>query len=190
MILVQLSDFTGQYQLPRTNQSDAIFQSYIDREETLTIYKLLGQVLGDLIIAYLAANKTPSVIRYDNILNSFYIQNTTAFGSQFYARQTTNQEPPFYVSTGLKDLLINDIFYYYITETMGLKVTQAGIANAQVDTLNSVGASNTYRFAEQKWNKSGYDTWLAIWWRCFVYENSIYPEFQGILPIVKYGSLF
>ena len=189
MILIQPSDFVGQYQIAQNNNITPILQSYIDREEKRTIYMLLGQVLGDLIIAYLAANKTPAVARYDNIINSFYIQNNN-FGGLRYSRQTDNQSPAFYESSGLKDLLLCAAFYYYVTETSGMKSTQSGITSPKSDTSDGASQANIFRFAEQKWNKSGYDTWLAIWWRCCIYENSTYPEFTGVLPSVKYGSLF
>lgn len=189
MILVQLSDFTGQYQVARSNNIDPVLQSYIDREEKKTIYKVLGKELGDLIIAYIAANRLPNTPRYNNILDPFYLKNTT-FGNYFYGRQVDNLNPSFYESAGLKDLLINTIYYYYVTETSSMKSVQSGLANPEVDTATGASAANIFRFAEQKWNASGYDTWLAIWWRCYVFENSTYTEYLGTIPKVRYGSFF
>ncbi len=187
MILIALSDFKGQYQIARSVNLDPVLQSYIDREEKKTMYEVLGMELADKLIAYIA-NPTPAVARYDNILNSFYLQNNT-FG-RFYSRQSNNDCPPFYSSAGLKDLLINTIYFYYITETSGMKSVQSGVAGPAVDTAESASAANIYRFAEQKWNKAGFDTWLAIGWRCNSYESSVYPEYLGTVPKIKYGSFF
>ena len=188
MILVQVSDFVGQYQIALSNNNTPMLQSYIDREEKRTFYQVFGQPLGDLLIAYIAGGKSSAIARYDNILNPFYTQNTI-FGNYIYARQRDNQSPPFYESSGFKDLLLNTIYYYYITETSGMKSVQTGVANPNIDTATGLSSANIFRFAEQKWNKSGYDTWLAIWYWCFVYQNSTYPEYAGISPKVKYGSL-
>lgn len=55
MILIQLSDFeTGQCKLAMSPSENPIIQSYIDRFEIPTIRKLLGKVLGDLMIDYLS----------------------------------------------------------------------------------------------------------------------------------------
>lgn len=190
MILVSITDFkSGQYALAQTNDSAALLQSYIDREEKKCIYKILGPTLGDLIIAYITANKTPAVARYDNIIDAFYLQNTTDLHYAWIGRLDEFRNPAFFDSYGLKDVLLNNIFYYYVTETQ-LKHGQSGVVNTNVDTANTASSSNNFRYAEQKWNKAGFDTWLAIRWRCLYYEPSVYPEFTGIPPIVKYGSLF
>ena len=190
MILCATTDFvTGQYALAQSNDSIALLQSYIDREEKKCIYKVLGPTLGDLIIAYIQGGKSPAVTRYDNIIAAFYLQNTTDLSYGWISREDGFRHPAFFDSYGLKDLLLNNIYYYYATETT-MYHSQAGVVNSKVDTASDPGASNTFRFAEQKWNKSGFDTWLAIRWRCLYYEASTYPEFAGIPPIVKYGSLF
>lgn len=190
MILVSVTDFkTGQYTLAQSNDSAALIQSYIDREEKRCIYKILGPTLGDLIIAYIAGGKSPAVTRYDNIINAFYLQNTTDLHFAWVGRQDEFRNPAFFDSYGLKDVLMNNIYYYYVIET-SMTHGQAGVVGVKVDTADGVGSSNVFRFVEQKWNKAGFDTWLAIRWRCLYYEPATYPEFTGIPPIVKYGSLF
>lgn len=244
MIFVSVNDFkVGQYQLAQSNDSIALLQSYIDREEKKCIYKILGPTLGDLVINYkqsppqitsgplvigttytiktfvtlddftnvgAASNASgvvfkatgttptnyshssvllPGIDRYDNIINAFYLQNTTDLHYAWVGRLDEFRNPAFFDSYGLKDVLMNNIYYYYITET-SMFHGQSGVVNSKVDTASDSGASNTFRFAEQKWNKAGFDTWLAIRWRCLYYEPAVYPEFTGIPPIVKYGSLF
>lgn len=60
MILIQPSDFTGQYGLASSDSiaGDPVIQSYIDAQEKRTLYKLLGKELADLLIAYIATGIT------------------------------------------------------------------------------------------------------------------------------------
>lgn len=57
MILVETTDFIGQYALANGNADTPVIQSYIDREEQKTIYRLLGKTLGYLVIAYIQSTK-------------------------------------------------------------------------------------------------------------------------------------
>lgn len=58
MIFVATTDFVGQFKLAQSIADDVVLQSYIDREETKQIRRLLGKDLGDAIIAYQQLTKT------------------------------------------------------------------------------------------------------------------------------------
>ncbi|CAB4147499.1 hypothetical protein UFOVP518_31 [uncultured Caudovirales phage] len=62
MVIVQRSDFNGFQLLAKSNNTNVVLQSYIDRYERLTIYQLLGVDLGKLFIADLI----PSTITLDD----------------------------------------------------------------------------------------------------------------------------
>lgn len=68
MILVQISDFVGEYQLA-TGLDDSIYQAIIDKREKNNIQRLLGPDLSLLLIAYIQsppANITAGPLVLDN----------------------------------------------------------------------------------------------------------------------------
>ena len=248
MILVQPSDFIGQYQLAKSLSDTPLLQSYIDREEKKTIYRLLGSTLGDLLIANIQATKTTTtsgalvigtsyyisvynvgddftnvggtntvgtyfvatgttpttwtnlsalisnrVERYDNILNPFFFSDNIANGFNFdfyynwsYYNCNRNQ---FMQSWGLKDMLLADIFYFYVTETQA-RATQSGVSSPDAENSNVSSFTNAMRFGEVKWNNQGLDTWYAVQWLCRIKSPSDYPDYTGTRPVVRSSSIF
>jgi len=237
MILVKISDFVGQYALALSNGTNPVLQSYIDREEKQTLYKLLGKELADLLITYIALTKTTQtsgtitvgqtytittynagddftnvgaasnasgvsfvatgttptvwtngstvtnkVDRYENILNPFYIDNDMWYGytdGQLWCEAHN--------STGIKDLLLNQIYYSYIVGEQ-IFTSGSGIATASIENGSIKTSRIAYQKAEQKWNEQGVSTWWAIRWYCFVKYSATYPEYRGRNPEIRYGS--
>jgi len=69
--LVQISDFTGEFQLQIDNATTAKFNQVRDNHETDYIYKLLGVSLGKLFIANLNVSGVPTDARFLSIYNAF-----------------------------------------------------------------------------------------------------------------------
>lgn len=247
-ILVTPADFLpGQFQLAKDNKDAALLQSYIDREEKKTIYRLLGSTLGDLLIANIQAIKTTAtsglltigtsyyisaynagddftnvgginiagsyfvatgttptvwsnssslisnrVKRYDDILNPFFFSDNISNGFNFdfysnwnYYNCNRNQ---FMQSFGLKDMLLCDIYYFYVSETQA-RHGQSGVTSTSAENAEVQSFANAMRFGENKWNNGGLDTWFAIQWLCRVKNISDYPDYTGTRPVVRYSSV-
>lgn len=99
MILVSPSSFVGQYKLARSNADDVIIQSYIDREETKTLYRLLGKELADLLIANIALTKTTTTSGLLVVGVSYKI-NTYVAGDDFTNVGGVNTSGTYFVATG------------------------------------------------------------------------------------------
>lgn len=174
MIIVQKSDFVGQYQLPRSIALDPILQSYIDREEKNTLYRLLGKELADLLIANIdPATHLPTAQRFLNIYNTFFLENDGCY---------------YYDSRGLKDLLLIQIYSAYLAEEQ-VTVSQSGTVTGAVENGSVTSSINALRKGEQKWNQSGMETWNAIYWYCKDKYPDIYPEFKGVREKARYTSI-
>ena len=98
-ISIVKNDFVGQYQLPRTTATDPVLQSYIDREYTKTLYKLLGKELADLLIAYNAITQTAQTVGPLVIGTEYYITTYVA-GDDFTNVGGTNVSGTYFVATG------------------------------------------------------------------------------------------
>ncbi len=233
MILVKPSDFIGQYQLAKSISDSVLLQSYIDREEKKTIYKLLGKTLSDLLIAYIAIPKvaltsgalvagqsykittyvpgddfsnvgganitgnifiatgtTPTtwthsssliiwIDRYEMILNPFYDDSEAGNWHHRFNDFYSDLEPGVHDSHGLKDLLLTNIFYWYVSETQA-RHSQSGVISNSVENANIQSFSNAFRLGESKWNNAGLDTWRAVRWLCLIKSPEVYPEYKGI----------
>ncbi len=230
MILVQVEDFIGQYKLAQSQGDDVVIQSYIDREEKKTLYKLLGKTLADLLIAYIASDKeeltvgplvvgqyyeitdfntgddftnvgassnetgikftatgtTPTVWtnssvleeqtkRFEDILNPFYLESG-------------NTPCKHYESNGIKDLLLIQIYYAYLSENQ-LIHSQSGVVSQTAENNTVQSPAQAFRMGEQKWNAGGLDTWYAIRWFCKCQYPDVYPDYNGIREDARYSSL-
>lgn len=222
-ITVLPADFIGQYKIAKSINDTAILQSFIAREWTRTLYRLLGKQLADLLITYnnltlttatsgllvvgqfytiteyiagddftnigatsnatgqtfTATGTTPAawtnsstvtnrVERYDNIINPFYMESLTTFCGS-----------PYYDSTGIKDLLMIQIYSAYLAESQ-VRDSQSGAVGQSAENANVQSVAQAYRMGEQKWNTTGLSTWWAIRWYCQRKYPTVYPEYAGV----------
>lgn len=99
-ISVTASDFVGQYQLARTTASDVILNSYITREYTKTLYKLLGKELADLLIAYNALTQTTTTSGLLVVGVSYYITDFNTGDDFTNVGASSNATGVYFVATG------------------------------------------------------------------------------------------
>lgn len=178
MILLQLSDFVdGKYNIPAASSSIAStnseVQSYIDDNEKKYIYLLLGVELGDLIIAYLAANKTPTNAAYDIIIDPF------TSSDNLYCVEFTQ-------SLGLKAYLQACIYYEYTKDSYTESLS--GTIKTDTEVATSVSASATLRKAERVFN-SILNTVEAIQSTCQS-DSTAYLGYSGSRIAVKGHQFF
>lgn len=97
MIFVKQSDFIGQYKLAQ-NISDAdILQTFIDREEIKTLYKLLGKELADLLISY---QQTPPITAGSLVIGNKYQITIYKPGDDFVNDGGQNITGNIFIATG------------------------------------------------------------------------------------------
>ena len=85
MILVTPSDFETDYSIAQSIAQADTLQSYIDSlvsGETITIRKLLGKTLGDLLIAYIQSTKPTQTVG-PLIIGTYYEITTFVAGDDF-----------------------------------------------------------------------------------------------------------
>jgi len=85
MILVNIAKFIGRYKLAQSTADNIVIQSYIDSVETgetITLYKLLGKELADLLIAYIASVKPTQTIG-PLVVDTYYEITTYVAGDDF-----------------------------------------------------------------------------------------------------------
>lgn len=178
MILLQTTDFKGgKYDLPDSvgAYTTANVQETIDRYEKNYIYKLLGVALGNLIIAYLAANRLPINAAYNKILDPFAEDN-----SGFCFNRVIE-------SMGMKEYLKAAIFYEYVK--VGLITSQPGVTQPISETANIQTPMSTMRFAENKFNDV-IGTLEAIQWYCWTNKAIDFPDYNGQRIAVKASNIF
>lgn len=110
-------------------------------------------------------NKTE---RYENIINPFYLESLTGFVNS-----------PYYDSNGIKDLLLIQVYYCYLSENQ-IQDSQSGVVGAAVENGSVQSITNAFRMGEIKWNEAGLSTYWAIQWYCSTKYPAIYPEFAGV----------
>lgn len=99
MALLQVSDFVGEFQLPKDQFNVTILQNIINENESAYIRKIFGAVLGNEIIAYINSAYTPTNTLLDKVINPF--QEDFCF----------NNENLVLDSKGLKYALLGLIYY-------------------------------------------------------------------------------
>ncbi len=173
MILLQLSDFKGgKYDIPDSDgyYTSANVQESIDTYEKKYIYSILGVVLGDLFIAWLAANQAPANADYLKILKPFSEDDSCGLVQ----------------SLGFKEALKGCVFYE--DRKNGLKTSQAGVVKSESETAIAASPASTLRFAENKYNDI-VETISAIQWYCLK-TPAAFPDFNGRRMAVKASNLF
>jgi hypothetical protein len=172
MILLATTDFDGgKYDLPDSTgiYTEPDLQAAIDAYEEKYIYQLLGVTLGDLIIAYLAASRSPTNTEYDMIIDAFSEDDNHCIVQ----------------SLGMKEYLKAAIFYEYTKNS--LVTSQAGVVDPQSETATKQSPMSVLRFAENKFNDV-LDTVDAIQWYCSS-NSSSFPDFNGQRITVKIFNL-
>lgn len=159
MILVAVTDFTGDKTLARSIQNNTLIQSFIDRYETEFIKLILGADLG---AAYILDKSNPTQDPIYTVIEDAFIMDDDSTIKK---------------SKGLKDALVALIFYKFVFETQ-TKHSQSGVTinQAEVSTVNS--PENAARFAEQKWNQA-LETIEAIQWYCVTFAPDDYEDYNG-----------
>lgn len=140
---------------------------------------------------FIATGTTPSVWtnasslvsnrvqRYDDILDPFYIEGDNGF---------TQCQDQFFESYGIKDILLIQIYYQFISKEQTFS-SQSGIATNSVENGTVATARQAQRKGEIKWNTDGVKSWDAIRYFCKDKYPSVYPEFNGVILRVKYSSI-
>jgi hypothetical protein len=177
-ILLSLSDFVdGKYNIPAASSSisanDSELQSYIDDNEKKYIYLLLGVELGDLIIVYLQASRSPANSDYDKIIDAF------ADSSSLFCHGFTQ-------SLGLKAYLQACIYYEYTKDSYTESL--AGTVKQSSEVSSEVAASPTTRKAERVFN-SILNTAEAIQSICQS-DSTKYAGYSGSRIAVKGHQFF
>lgn len=183
MLIIKQSDFTGFQGVAQAINSTPVLQAYIDLYEKKYLMWLLGEDLGNLFIANLSpTTHIPTSSRFLDIFNSFDKQdsNSTLFCENYFEDGGSRMRH----SDGIKQLLINCVFYHYVFDTDN-QSSQSGITKSSVDAAKTASAS---RFAERRFNVA-LDTWDSIKW--FILQNTTaYPEYvKTNTPGAKYSAI-
>lgn len=123
------------------------------------------------------------VERYDNILNPFYLENDSN-DDWFFGDGCIK----FYQSFGIKDILLIQIYYAYLAEEQA-QASQSGVVSQAIENGSVLSLRNALRKGETKWNTDGMTSFEAIRWYCKTKNKTIYPEYKGIVPQVRYSGL-
>jgi hypothetical protein len=173
MILIQPSDFVGDFDVAKFPNRDTVLQAVIDKWERFYIMRILGVALGKLYIADLALpSQSPR-----------FVVLTDAFDEQ----QVDDLCSKIYHSDGFKKTLLGMVYYQYVIDFQ-LKQTQSGVVKTQTDTAGVMGVRATARVAEKKFNLA-LESVDAIQWMCYYKEAATYPEFLGERIAPLYNSV-
>lgn len=178
MILLALTDFKGQYNLPDAKgvYTSTTIQAFIDKYEKQYLDQLLGLDLSNKIIAYLAASRLPNNDDYNYIIDAFQFQEPGGGGCGCNSIKD---------SKGMKAFLVAAIMYEYVSDN--LQFTQIGAAVPQAETSSEINVRKNQRLAEKKWNDI-LDTPDSIQWYCWNNADK-YPTFAGQRFRVKLADL-
>ena len=140
--IVQISDFTGYYQIAQNCYGSEQFQSYIDKYEEYYLCKLLGSELKNDLIADLV-DGVPQ--------NPEYLEWFDPFCEDIVMSCTCEKKT--IQSIGVKNLLTGFIYYEYVSTTH-ISNTPTGNTVSKVDTSNKVDFIANERDAEKRYNDS------------------------------------
>jgi len=155
--LVQITDFSGEYQLQFDNATTTKFNLIRDEHEKDYIYKLLGVELGDLFIANLASGGVPTDARFLAIYNPF----------------AYDQDSCYVKSNGMKSYMKGIVWFYYARNNPYTIATGGNKVNKD---QNSDQLSDGLVLARMY--NMAITTGKAI--QSYILKNSTnYPEFNG-----------
>jgi hypothetical protein len=164
-VLINVSDFTGRYNLAKDIPSTQVIQTYIDLYEKAYIYRVLGVDLGDTVIDYIE-NSLPADPILDKIIDPFAWQDNCG---------------TLYESKGLQGILLGFVYWHYVTESHAQPSITGGIAVQKVETgsLSALSPEATNRYNDSaQWAK-------AVQYYCL--DNlKDYPTFKGQKILLTY----
>ena len=155
MAIVQTTDFTGQYKIPKTCYTE--LSTYFAKYEKQYLVRLLGAELYDLFIADLTAGpgQVPQTQRFIDLFDPFQ----------------TDEDHCVICSEGIKKMLIQFIYFEYMRESRyGQTVSGAvQVKSSVADVLPFKGWN-----LERSYNE-GVGNYHAIQW--YICDNDdVYPE--------------
>ena len=160
MAITQTSDYIGEYKIHKSCYDD--LELFIDKYEPYYLVRLLGADLKTAFDADLtpATPQTPQTSPYTDIFNAFSIDDGDCL----------------YISEGIKQMLVQFIYYHYITE-QGYKNTQSGMVSANAE--NSVKAMG---YNDIKAYNEAISNWQVIQWYICDNEDTepLLEPFNGI----------
>lgn len=121
--IVEIADFTGEFQLQSDTYSDAKFDIIRDEHSNTAIYELLGGELGTLFLADLDANGVPQTARFTDIYDAFVI----------------DESPGINQSKGIKEYIKGIVYFYFarnnpfIVSLGGNSITKAQNSNNNIN---------------------------------------------------------
>jgi hypothetical protein len=173
MGFLSLTDFQGgKYNIPDagSNLRNADVTLMINAYENKYIYLLLGKTEGQKIITYGPAGTGNT--DYDYIIAPFSSDNLNSC------------EPYLIQSLGLKEYLKAAVFYEYVKNS--LRMTQAGPAKVEAETVKTTSPMDSLRYAENKFNDV-LETIEAIQWYCTDNDDA-FPDYNGQTITVKISN--
>ena len=123
MAIVQTSDFTGRYKISTTRFSQ--LDTYIEKYEKYHLVRMLGKDLYDAFIADLTLTtpQTPQTLRFQNIFNPFDV--------------VPNIDNCLLPSEGIKKMLIQFIYYYYLCDQSHQNTPVGQVVNQNENSVNT-----------------------------------------------------
>lgn len=156
--ILALTDFeVGEYTIPDDCNTDAKFQTYLDKYEKKYLIELLGCDLYDLFIADLVSG-VPQTQIYLDIFNEICEDNNNTIQR----------------SEGIKTMLI-ELVYFYLVRDLGVKKSTSGVGL----NINEMTKGPTYSgFNIVEAFNEGVKNYNVIQW--YVRDNDTdYPEYNG-----------
>lgn len=127
MILVQTSDFVGEFKLPADQFNTTILQRIIDDSEAGFIYSIYGADLGNEIIQYIS-NPIPANPDFDKVIEAFQIDK----------KRCERNEKSLLVSKGLKFILLSFIYRQFQIEAKTIPTQVGGLSQPNREMSNDI----------------------------------------------------
>lgn len=179
-LIISVDDYVGFQNLALSSDTVPVLQAFIDLHEKKYLLWLLSENLGNLFIANLVTGVPPAG-RFKDLFDAFDKQdNGNNLNEMNYYRGGKIMRH----SDGIKQLLLNCVFYHFIFDTEQ-QHSQTGVTSNIVDTATK---GDPYRYAERRFN-TALDSWESIKW--FILQNfATYPEYvKTVIPFAKYSSI-
>lgn len=169
MPALEVSDFTGKWQVATDQYTKLALQPYIDKYVPFYLAKLLGATLSNDLITDIGAGSSPTDPTLLLIWQSFQIDGTCG---------------EIHISEGIKAYLLGLVYWHFMTDKRVNVNPVSGTSSAK--TENSINRHIPEPQIYSRWNES-VDTMKAIHW--YICQNSSdYPDFNG--QSLLYNSAF
>jgi len=147
-MIVQISDFTGKYEIHTGLYDQTKLQDYIDIYEKRYLVELLGATLYNEFISDLDPYNVPISPNFQQIFNSFIEDQTLVLDNQIL------------ISEGIKQMLKGFIYFEYLKDTTN-QITPNGLTIPSNE--NSTTATTLYSMMYTRYNEA-VRTYRAIQW--------------------------